>query len=122
MQYNASQNGGTTDPLPSLVDGRFRILTECRASKKDDGEQPFQSGTHEAQLRARRLDEQIIRTVAVSVDGLLAQLRLLSAFYQESANGAGRRGSLLIQSIAAGIERLASTGPGDRDDSGPYIN
>jgi len=74
------------------------------------------------QLRARRLDEQIIRTVAVSVDGLLAQLRLLSAFYEESANGAGRRGSLLIQSIAAGIERLVSTARCDRDDSGPYIN
>jgi hypothetical protein len=43
--------------------------------------------------------------------GLLAQLRLLSAFFDESTNGAGRRGALLIQSIAAGIERLDAGDP-----------
>jgi hypothetical protein len=43
--------------------------------------------------------------------GLLAQLRLLSAFFDESTNGAGRRGALLIQSIAAGIERLDADDP-----------
>jgi hypothetical protein len=43
--------------------------------------------------------------------GLLAQLRLLSAFFDESTNGAGRRGTLLIQSIAAGIERLDAGDP-----------
>jgi hypothetical protein len=122
MQYNALQNGGTTDPLPNLVDGRFRILMECRAAKSEDGGQTFDYSAHEALLRARRLDEQIIRTVAASVDGPLAQLRLLSAFYEESANGAGRRGCLLIQSIAAGIERLAASAQRDRDDCGPYIN
>ena len=37
---------------------------------------------------------------------LLAQLRLLAAFYEESANGAGRRGSLLIQAIAEGVTQL----------------
>jgi hypothetical protein len=43
--------------------------------------------------------------------GLLAQLRLLSAFFDESTNGAGRRGTLLIQSIAAGIERRDAGDP-----------
>jgi hypothetical protein len=56
--------------------------------------------------RARRLDEQIVRTVATSTSGLLAQLRLLSAFYDQSTNGAALRGALLIQTIVAGIERL----------------
>jgi hypothetical protein len=54
-----------------------------------------------------RLDERIVRTIAISTPGLLAQLRLLAAFYEESANGAGRRGSLLIQAIAEGVTRLA---------------
>jgi hypothetical protein len=60
----------------------------------------------EVQRRARKLDERIVRTVATSTSGLLAQVRLLAAFYEESLNGAGRRGSLLIQTIIAGIERL----------------
>ena len=60
---------------------------------------------------ARRLDEHIVRTIATSTSGLLAQLRLLSAFFDESTNGAGRRGTLLIQSIAAGIERLDAGDP-----------
>jgi hypothetical protein len=46
---------------------------------------------------------------------------------EESASALGRNWSLgsmpnVIQSIAAGIERLASPAPCDRDDSGPYIN
>jgi hypothetical protein len=49
--------------------------------------------------------------VATSTSGLLDQVRLLSAFYNESTNGTGRRGALLIQSIAAGIERLDSGDP-----------
>jgi hypothetical protein len=53
----------------------------------------------------------IVRTIATSTLGLLAQLRLLSAFFDESTNGAGRRGALLIQSIAAGIERLDAGDP-----------
>src|SRR5271165_417155 len=48
----------------------------------------------------------MVRTIATSTSGLLAQLRLLSAFFDEITNGAGRRGALLIQSIASGIERL----------------
>jgi len=59
-------------------------------------------------LRARRLDDRIVTTVATSAEGLLAQLRLLALFYDESLNGAGRRGSLLIQTIAAGIEQIDS--------------
>jgi hypothetical protein len=49
--------------------------------------------------------------VAISTSGLLAQLRLLCAFYDESTNGMGRRGALLIQAIAAGIERLDTADP-----------
>jgi hypothetical protein len=49
--------------------------------------------------------------VATSTSGLLAQLRLLCAFYDESTNGMGRRGALLIQTIAAGIERFEATDP-----------
>ena len=60
----------------------------------------------EVQRRARKLDERIVRTVATSTSGLLAQVNLLAAFYEESFKGAGRRGSLLIQTIMAGIERL----------------
>ena len=60
----------------------------------------------ELQRRIRRLDERIVRTIATSTPGLLAQLRLLAVFYEESANGAGRRGSLLIQTIAEGVTQL----------------
>jgi hypothetical protein len=60
----------------------------------------------DAQRRARKLDQKIACTVATSTSGLLARLRLLSEFYDESTNGMGRRGALLIQTIAAGIERF----------------
>jgi hypothetical protein len=49
--------------------------------------------------------------VATSTPGILAQLRLLAAFYEESANGAGRRGSLLIQAIAEGVTQLKERKP-----------
>jgi CheB methylesterase len=74
-------------------------------------DQAFEQGVYAALRRARRLDEQIVRTIAISTSGLLAQLRLLSAFFDESTNGAGRRGALLIQSIAAGIERVDAGDP-----------
>ena len=70
-------------------------------------EEVFDRRLDAVQRRIRRLDERIIRTVATSTPGLLAQLRLLAAFYEESANGAGRRGSLLIQAIAEGVLQLA---------------
>jgi hypothetical protein len=94
------------DPLPGLVEGRFRILSECAARARQDDHDAFEQGVDAALRRARRLDEQIVQTIAISTSGLLAQLRLLSAFFDESTNGAGRRGTLLLQSIAAGIERL----------------
>ena len=123
MQYNASQNGGTTDPLPSLVDGRFRLLSACAARDGQHDPQLFARRVDEAKRRARRFDEEIIRTVATSTSGLLAQLRLLSAFYEESTNGAGRRGSLLIQTIAAGIQRLrVSELPNPRPARGPPVD
>ena len=69
-------------------------------------EEMFDRRLDELQRRIRRLDERIVRTVATSTPGLLAQLRLLAAFYEESTNGAGRRGSLLIQAIAEGVTQL----------------
>ena len=111
MSRNASPLNVRDDPLPGLVEGRFRVLSECTARGNQDDHDTFERRADKALRRARRLDEQIVRTVATSTSGLLAQLRLLSAFFDESTNGAGRRGALLIQSIAAGIERLDADDP-----------
>jgi hypothetical protein len=92
------------DPLPILVESRFRLLAERSAGNDQNNEDAISRRV--AQFRARRLDERIVTTVATSAEGLLAQLRLLACFYDESLNGAGRRGSLLIQTIAAGIEQI----------------
>ena len=97
----------TVDPLPQLVESRFRLLTECGSGNDQKDKQANNRSV--AQLRARRLDDRIVTTVATSAEGLLAQLRLLALFYDESLNGAGRRGSLLIQTIAAGIEQIDSS-------------
>ena len=86
------------DLLPGLVEGRFRVLSECRARGNQEDRDAFERRVDAVLRRARRLDEQIVRTIATSTLGLLAQLRLLSAFFDESTNGAGRRGTLLIQS------------------------
>ena len=106
MSTNASPLNLSEDLLPGLVEGRFRVLSECRARGNQEDRDAFERRVDAILRRARRLDEQIVRTIANSTLGLLAQLRLLSAFFDESTNGAGRRGALLIQSIAAGIERL----------------
>lgn len=111
MSRNASPPIVSVDPLPRLVEGRFRILSECAArGNQKDGDSCARS-LDEALRRARRLDAQIVSTVATSTSGLLAQLRLLWAFYDESTNGMGRRGALLIETIAAGIERLDAADP-----------
>ena len=94
------------DPLLGLVEDRFRLLRHCPASEDRNDEEVFDRRLDEIRRRVRRLDERIIRTVANSTPGLLAQLRLLAAFYEESVNGSGRRGSLLIQAIAEGITQL----------------
>src|SRR5215472_7565292 len=104
----------TGDPLLRLVEDRFRLLRHCPACDDQDDEEVFDRRLEEVfdrrldeiHRRIRRLDERIIRTVASSAPGLLAQLRLLAAFYEESANGAGRRSSLLIQVIAEGVTQL----------------
>jgi hypothetical protein len=101
---NALSRYATIDPLPQLVESRFRLLTECGSGKDQNHGQA--NDRRVVQFRTRRLDERIITTVATSAEGLLAQLRLLALFYDESLNGAGRRGSLLIQTIAAGIEQI----------------
>ena len=94
------------DPLLGLVEDRFRLLKCCPACDGRDDEEMFDRRLDELQRRIRRLDERIVRTIATSTPGLLAQLRLLAVFYEESANGAGRRGSLLIQTIAEGVTQL----------------
>jgi hypothetical protein len=111
MSANASPLNLSKDLLPGLVEGRFRVLSECRARGNQEDRDAFERRVDAILRRARRLDEQIVRTIATSTLGLLAQLRLLSAFFDESTNGAGRRGTLLIQSIAAGIERLDAGDP-----------
>ena len=102
------------DPLLGLVEDRFRLLKHCPACDNRTDEEVFDRRLDELQRRVRRLDERIVRTVATSTPGLLAQLRLLGAFYEESANGAGRRGALLIQAIADGVTQLE----GKRSPSG----
>ena len=111
MSTNGSPLNLSEDLLPGLVEGRFRVLSECRARGNQEDRDAFERRVDAVLRRARRLDEQIVRTIANSTLGLLAQLRLLSAFFDESTNGAGRRGALLIQSMAAGIERLDAGDP-----------
>jgi hypothetical protein len=117
MPRNGSPPNETVDPLPRLIEGRFRLLGDCTARFNQDDRHGYERRVDEALRRARRLDEQIVRTVATSTSGLLAQLRLLCAFYDESTNGMGRRGALLIETIAAGIERLDTADPAVSSDS-----
>ena len=111
MRRNGSPPNVTVDPLPRLIEGRFRLLSDCTVRFNQDDRDGYERRVDEGLRRTRRLDEQIVRTVATSTSGLLAQLRLLCAFYDESTNGMGRRGALLIQTIAAGIERLDTADP-----------
>ena len=111
MANRALPGTAAVDPLPELVEDRFRLLKQCPACDDWNDEEVFDRRLDEVQRRIRRLDERIIRTVATSAPGLLAQLRLLAAFYEESANGAGRRGSLLIQAIAEGVTQLKERKP-----------
>src|SRR5437764_13368740 len=111
MSRNASPPIVSVDPLPRLVEGRFNLLRECTPKDNQNDQFAFERRVDQILRRARRLDEEIVRTIATSTSGLLAQLRLLSAFYDESTNGMGRRGELLIQTIAAGIERLDTAVP-----------
>jgi hypothetical protein len=106
MSRNASPPIASVDPLPRLVEGRFNLLRDCTPRGNQNDHYAFERWVDQTLRRARRLDEQIVRTIATSTSGLLAQLRLLCAFHDESTNGMGRRGALLIQTIAAGIERL----------------
>ena len=107
MPKSTIHRAAAVDPLLKLVEDRFRLLRHCPACDDQKDEEVFDRRLDEVHRRIRRLDERIVRTVASSTPGLLAQLRLLAAFYEESANGAGRRGSLLIQAIADGITQLA---------------
>src|SRR5262245_26826640 len=106
MPRRTLSRSAALDPLPVLVRDRFRLLKQCPACDDREDEEVFDRRLDAAQRRVRRLDQRIVRTVATSTPGLLAQIRLLGAFYEESANGAGRRGSLLIQAIPSGIAEL----------------
>jgi hypothetical protein len=107
MSKSTIHRAAAVDPLLKLVEDRFRLLRHCPACDDQKDEEVFDRRLDEVQRRIRRLDERIVRTVASSTPSLLAQLRLLAAFYEESATGAGRRGSLLIQAIADGVTQLA---------------
>ena len=120
MSKNASPPIVSVDPLPRLVEGRFNLLRQCRPRGNQSHHYAFERWVDQTLRRARRLDEQIVRTIATSTSGLLAQLRLLCAFYDESTNGMGRRGALLIETIAAGIERLDTADPAVSSD--PTMN
>jgi hypothetical protein len=85
MSTNASPLNLSEDLLPGLVEGRFRVLSECRARGNQEDRDAFERRVDAVLRRARRLDEQIVRTTATSTLGLLAQLRLLSAFFDERA-------------------------------------
>jgi hypothetical protein len=106
LKNSSPPKAPTADPLPHLVQSRFRLLRECADCDDQNDDHMIERRLDEVQRRARKLDERIVRTVATSTSGLLAQVNLLAAFYEESFKGAGRRGSLLIQTITAGIERL----------------
>jgi hypothetical protein len=106
MPKNSSPQNSRCDPVPALVESRFRVLRESILANPNNDCDCSERHVDEARRRARNLDQKIIHTVATSTSGLLAQLRLLSEFYHHSANGMGRRGMLLIQTIATGIERL----------------
>src|SRR6516162_3305645 len=106
MPHRTLARTAADDPLLGLVEDRFRLMKCCPACDSQVDEEAFDRRLDELQRRIRRLDERIVRTIATSTPGLLAQLRLLAAFYEESANGAGRRGSLLIQAIAEGVTQL----------------
>jgi hypothetical protein len=120
MSRNASPPIVSVDPLPRLVEGRFSLLRKCTPRANQNDHYAFERRVDQALRQARKLDEQIVRTIAISTSGLLAQLRLLCAFYDESTNGMGRRGTLLIQTIAAGIERLDAADPAA--SLGPTMN
>jgi hypothetical protein len=106
LKNSSPPKAPTADRLADLVESRCRLLRECADCDDQNGNHVSERRLDEVRRRARKLDERIVRTVATSTSGLLAQVNLLAAFYEESFNGAGRRGSLLIQTIIAGIERL----------------
>ena len=106
LKNSSSLKTSTDDPLPDLVQSRFRLLKEWTDCGDQDDKHVIEHRVDDVLRRVRKLDQRIVRTVATSTPGLLAQVQLLAAFYEESLNGAGRRGSLLIQTITAGIERL----------------
>jgi hypothetical protein len=51
------------DPVPGLVEGRFRVIGKCKVAHHHIGEEAFDRRLYEAYRLARRLDERIVRTV-----------------------------------------------------------
>src|SRR5262245_20790865 len=68
MSRNAPPLNVRVDPLPGLVECRFRALRECRRRGNQDRD-ARERRVDESLRRARRLDEQIVRTIATSTSG-----------------------------------------------------
>src|SRR5689334_17523180 len=77
--HHTSDRSARFLPWGSEDIARDSKISPVRASVPDASE----GRVDKALRRARRLDEQIVRTTATSTSGLLAQLRLLSAFFDE---------------------------------------
>jgi GcrA cell cycle regulator len=80
MSRNTSRATAAVDPLRGLVEDRHSA-----ASDDQINEQAFERRLNEAQRRVGRLDERIVRTVATSTPGVIAQLQLLAATSPEGA-------------------------------------
>src|SRR4029077_13340618 len=98
------------DPLPELVDQYFRIVDEVKRPgiSQEHCDAVFEHGEAAVQ--------RLVYTVPPTVAGILAQLRLLRHFVDydsggdECPNWRDHRDGRLIDSIAAGVERLAAGG------------
>lgn len=91
------------DPVLILVNARIGIWKECnRYSDATLGEEAFDTLTDQVDVFSEALDELIARAVAISPEGVIAQVRLLTA--GEPVDG--RLVNLLVASIATGIRAL----------------
>src|SRR5271157_3015921 len=85
MSRNTSRPTAAVDSLPGVVKDGFR-LRECAVIDDQRGEQAFERRLDGTQRRARMLDEQVVRTVATSTPGGIAQLQLVAATSPEGAS------------------------------------
>lgn len=91
------------DPALILVNARIGIWKECnRYSDATLGEEAFDTLADRVDVFSQALDELIARAVAISPEGVIAQVRLLHA----SEPVDDRLVNLLVASIAAGVRAL----------------